>query len=102
MTENKKNILLITFDNWGYNQYIADALEAKSHQVRHINFHQFQYKYPNLRYKIFNIFTKNLRILNLKHIHYHRLIVRKLQTIDNIDTSIYIKADFLSPKKRWS
>lgn len=98
MTESNKFFLLITFDNWGYNQYIADALEAKSHTVKHINFHQFQYKYPSLWHKVFNFFIKNLGITNLKHLHYHKLILKELDTIDKIDTSIYIKADFLSPK----
>lgn len=98
MTESKKIILLITFDNWGYNQYIADALEEKSHTVKHINFHQFQYQYPSAGHKIFNFFTKNLGIANLKYIHYHKVILKELENIKNIDTSIFIKADFLSPK----
>lgn len=98
MDENKKFILLITFDNWGYNQYIADALERKSYEVKHINFHQFQYKYPNFFYKALNFFTKNLKILNLKKKYYNDIILNELKNIEKIDTVIYIKADFLSPK----
>lgn len=98
MIESTKFILLITFDNWGYNQYIADALEAKPHKVKHINFHQFQYKYPSIWHKTFNFFTKNLGIANLKYLHYHKIILKELKNINHIDTSIYIKADFLSPK----
>lgn len=98
MNKDKKIILLITYDNWGFNQYIADALEAKGHQVKHINFHHFRYKYPHIGYKIFNFFTKNTGILNLKHLHYNDVIIKELEKIQKIDTSIYIKADFLSPK----
>lgn len=98
MKENKKLILLITYDNWGYNQYIADALEKKSYTVKHINFHSFRYKYPSLGHKIFNFFTKNLKIVNLKHVHYNNIILNELKNIDFIDTSIYIKADFLAKK----
>ena len=98
MTQNKKNILLITFDNWGYNQYIADALEEKSHFVKHVNFHDFKYKYPSIWHKVFNFFTKNIGILNLKYVHYNHVILKEIENFENIDVSIYIKADFLSPK----
>lgn len=97
MTENKKLILLITYDNWGYNQYIADALEKKSYEVKHINFHSFRYKYPSFKHKALNFFTKNLGISNLKHIHYNEVILNEIKDIKSIDVAIYIKADFLSP-----
>lgn len=97
MAENKKLILLITYDNWGYNQYIADALEKKSYRVKHINFHSFRYKYPSFRHKVLNFFTKNLGISNLKHIHYNEVILNEIRDIQSIDAAIYIKADFLSP-----
>jgi len=97
MTENKKLILLISYDNWGYNQYIADALEKKSYGVKHINFHSFRYKYPSFRHKALNFFTKNLGISNLKHIHYNDVILNEIRDMESIDAAIYIKADFLSP-----
>ncbi|MDP9957806.1 23S rRNA U2552 (ribose-2'-O)-methylase RlmE/FtsJ [Epilithonimonas hungarica] len=96
MHEDKKNILLITFDNWGYNQYIADALEKKSYRVKHVNFHSFEYTYPDFTHKAFNFITKNLGIVNLKHIHYNDIITDEIKNINNIETVIYIKADFLS------
>lgn len=98
MQNNKKVIVLISYDNWGYNQYIADALERKSYEVKHINFHSFRYKYPSFSHKAANFFTKNLGIANLKHIHYNKVILNEIDNIDVIDTSIYIKADFLSSK----
>lgn len=100
-TENmqeKKIILLITYDNWGFNQYIADALEEKNYIVKHIDFHSFRYKYPSFFHKAFNFFTKNLGITNLKKNHYNQTILNEIQNINSIDTSIYIKADFLSEK----
>lgn len=93
---HKKIILLITYDNWGFNQYIADALETKNYEVKHINFHSFRYKYPSFYHKALNFFTKNLGISNLKHIHYNEVILDQIKSIKSIDTSIYIKADFLS------
>ncbi|MCU7618339.1 hypothetical protein NZ698_14155 [Chryseobacterium sp. PBS4-4] len=98
MQEEKKIILLITYDNWGFNQYIADALEGKNYDVKHINFHSFRYKYPSFYHKALNFFTKNLGISNLKHIHYNKVILGQIKNIKSIDTSIYIKADFLSKK----
>lgn len=96
MKEHKKLILLITYDNWGYNQYIADALENKLYEVKHINFHSFKYEYPGIAHKTLNFFTKNLGISNLKHQHYNRIILNELENLEDIDTSIFIKADFLS------
>jgi len=96
MYGEKKNILLITFDNWGYNQYIANALEQKSYNVKHVNFHNFEYIYPDFTHKAFNFVTKNLGIINLKHIHYNEIIMDEIKYFDNVDTVIYIKADFLS------
>ncbi|UFH33815.1 hypothetical protein LNP04_08980 [Chryseobacterium sp. C-71] len=98
MEEEKKIILLITYDNWGFNQYIANALEEKNYDVKHINFHSFRYKYPSFYHKSLNFFTKNLGISNLKHIHYNKVILDQIKNIKSIDTSIYIKADFLSKK----
>ncbi|CAD7808760.1 hypothetical protein CHRY9390_01884 [Chryseobacterium aquaeductus] len=98
MIAEKNTILLITYDNWGFNQYIADALEAKGHIVKHINFHNFRYKYPSFGHKIFNFFTKNTGVLNLKHVHYNNIILKELENIEKIDVAIYIKADFLSQK----
>lgn len=96
MREDRKNILLITFDNWGYNQYIADALDKKSYEVKHVNFHSFEYTYPDFTHKAFNFFTKNLGIVNLKHIHYNDIITDEIKDMNDIETVIYIKADFLS------
>jgi len=98
MQRDKKIILLITYDNWGFNQYIADALEKKNYEVNHINFHSFRYRYPSFYHKALNFFTKNLGISNLKHIHYNQVILDQINNIKLIDTSIYIKADFLSKK----
>lgn len=98
MQEEKKIILLITYDNWGFNQYIGDALEKKNYTVKHIDFHSFRYKYPSFFHKAFNFFTKNLGITNLKKNHYNQTILNEIQNINSIDTSIYIKADFLSEK----
>jgi len=96
MQEEKKIILLITYDNWGFNQYIADALEKKNYTVKHIDFHSFRYTYPSFFHKVFNFFTKNLGIVNLKKNHYNQTILNEIQNINSIDTSIYIKADFLA------
>lgn len=98
MQEEKKTVLLITYDNWGFNQYIADALEKKNYTLKHIDFHSFRYKYPSFFHKAFNFFTKNLGIGNLKKNHYNQTILNEIKSLSSIDTSIYIKADFLSEK----
>lgn len=98
MNERKKTALLISFDNWGYNQYMANALREKAFEVKHINFHSFQYKYPSFIHKAVNFITKNVGILNLKHAHYHQLILEEIKDMENIEVAVFVKADFLSGK----
>ena len=53
-------ITLISFDNWGFNQHIANALEHKNYTVKHIDFSKFKYKYPTFLHRLYNFFLKIL------------------------------------------
>jgi len=90
---------LISFDNWGFNKHIADALESKGYVVNHIDFHQFVYKYPNFQTKVYNFILKNFLKKNLKNIYYGKEIIKKLQQIEKKqDVILIIKGDFIDSK----
>jgi hypothetical protein len=92
-------ITLISFDNWGFNKYIANALESKGYIVNHIDFHHFIYKYPDFQTKVYNFILKNFLKKNIKNIYYGKEIIKKLEQIgEKQDVILTIKGDFIDPK----
>jgi hypothetical protein len=92
-------ITIISFDNWGFNNHIATALENKGHSVHHINFNDFTYKYPNILFRYYNFILKTLFKKNLKNIHHGTEIINRLKEINEIqDIILTIKGDFIDPK----
>lgn len=89
-------ITLISLDNWGFNQHIADAMAEKGHTVHHINFNSFLYRYPSLRHKIHNFFLKAFLRKNLKHIYYGKEILKRLEGFGRQDIIITMKGDFIA------
>lgn len=89
-------ITLVSLDNWGFNQHIADALAAKGHTVHHINFNAFSYKYPNVLYKAYNFFLKLFLRKNLKHIYYGKEILKRLEGFGKQDIILTMKGDFIA------
>lgn len=92
-------ITLISFNNWGFNAYIAAALEQRGHIVNHINFNDYKYKYPNYLYRIYNFFLKLLFKKNVKTAFFGKKIIENLKknTIRQ-DIILVIKGDFIDPK----
>jgi hypothetical protein len=92
-------ITLISFDNWGLNKHISSTLKQRGHEVHHIDFHSFSYKYPNPLYKVYNFFLKAFLKKNIKNIYYGQEIIKKVKTIgDKHDIILTIKGDFIDPK----
>lgn len=92
-------ITLISLDNWGFNDYIAKKLMEDGNIVNHINFHSFEYQYPNLGIKIYNFFYKVVSGKNLKNIFYGKEIIMRLQEIgEKQDVILTLKGDFIDPK----
>lgn len=93
------HITLVSFDNWGFNDYIATALEQKGNKVQHINFDKFKYKYPNKLYKIYNFFLKLFLKKNIKTEYFGKKVIEKLKENDTKqDIILVIKGDFIDPK----
>lgn len=91
-------ITLVSLDNWGYNQHICNALKQKGHQAHHIDFHDFEYRYPNPLFKAYNFFLKAFFGKNLKNIYYGKEIAKRLQQLgEKQDIILVIKGDFIDP-----
>lgn len=89
-------ITLISFDNWGLNKHIATTLEQQGHEVHHIDFHSFSYRYPTVLHKVYNFFLKTFWKKNLKNLYYGKEIVKKVQAIGaHQDIILTIKGDFI-------
>jgi hypothetical protein len=92
-------ITLISLDNWGFNTHIAVALEKKGHVVRHIDFNNFKYKYPNFSLRVYNFLLKLFLNKNLKTVYYGEKIIEILKENNEIqDVILTIKADFIDQK----
>lgn len=92
------DITLISLDNWGFNNYIAASLEQKGHNVQHINFDNYKYKYPNFGWRIYNSFLKTFCKKNLKTMYYGQRIVEELKKNETQqDLILVIKADHIDP-----
>jgi len=92
-------ITLISLDNWGFNNHIANTLEKKGHIIHHIDFNTFTYKYPNFFYKIYNFILKSFFKTNLKTLYYGKEIIKRLKEIgENQDIILTVKGDFIDRK----
>jgi hypothetical protein len=92
-------ITLISLDNWGFNNHIAISLKQKGHNVHHINFNRYEFKYPNLLYKVYNFALKTFFKKNLKTMYFGKKIIENLTEINETqDLILVIKGDFIDPK----
>lgn len=92
-------ITLISFDNWGFNQHIAKALEHNNHKVNHIDFSKFNYKYPSVFHKVYNFFLKAFFKQNLKTKFYGKCVLEELEkNKEQQDLILTIKGDFIAPE----
>jgi hypothetical protein len=92
------NITLISLDNLSMNECISLALEKQGHNVRHINFRHFKYKYPSVLHRVYNFILKAFLKKNLKTLHHGKEILKELEKNDQIqDVILTIKGDFIDP-----
>lgn len=92
-------ITVISFDNWGFNQKIVDHISEEGHEVHHIDFSKFKYKYPNVLFKAYNFILKSFFKQNLKTKFYGKQILNELdQNPNKQDLILTIKADFIAPE----
>ena len=92
-------ITIISYDNWGFNEQLKNALEQKGHSVHYINLYGFKHKYPNFQTKLYNFILKTVSNKNIKNIYYGKEILKKLKENNEIqDIILTIKGEFIDPK----
>ncbi|MFD2908048.1 hypothetical protein ACFSX9_04795 [Flavobacterium ardleyense] len=92
-------ITVISYDNWGFNKHIVNSLIANNHEVKHIDFSKFKYKYPNFLFKIYNFTLKTFFKQNLKTKFYGKCILSELdKNQEKQDLILTIKGDFIAPE----
>lgn len=89
-------IHIISFDYWGYDTKIANKLNNMGHQTVHIKLSDFHYKYPNLKSKISNFFSKIFFKKNIKKIKTEEYILNQLETAGIQDSIIVINPERIS------
>jgi thiol-disulfide isomerase/thioredoxin len=90
------NITLVSLDNLGMNECISSALEKQGHNVRHINFRDYRYKYPSVFHRVYNFILKAFFKKNLKTLHHGKEILKELEKNHEIqDVILTIKGDFI-------
>ncbi|PXY43699.1 hypothetical protein [Flavobacterium hydrophilum] len=89
-------ICLISFDNWGYDEKIANELIKMGHETSHIKLLDFKYKYNNLGERILNFFNKTLLKKNIKKIKTEEYILATLKNKGTQDKIIVINPERIS------
>ena len=91
-------ITIVSYDNWGLNNHLKNALEQKGHTVCHINFFEFKYKYPDFKTKLYNFILKTVTNKNIKNTYYGNEILKKLgENPEKQDVILTLKGDFIDP-----
>jgi len=92
-------IVVVSLDNWGYNNYIVKELETyEGIEVHHIDFNLFRYQYPTIFHRVLNFFLKTIFGFNIKRNHLDNVIIERIEKLGYQDKILIIKADFLSIK----
>lgn len=92
-------ITIISYDNWGFNEHLKNAMIQEGHKVHYINLYDFRYKYPNFKSRLYNFILKIVSDKNIKTIYYGNEILKKIRENGEIqDTILTIKGEFIDPK----
>lgn len=90
---------IISYDNWGFNEHLKNAMIQEGHKVHYINLYDFRYKYPNFKSRLYNFILKIVSDKNIKTIYYGNEILKKIRENGEIqDTILTIKGEFIDPK----
>lgn len=90
-------ITLISLDVLGINDEIAKSLTKQGHEVNHINFHLFRYKYPTILHRIFNFISKTFFKYDIKKKHLNKEILISLEKLGKQDKILMLNSNFLLP-----
>lgn len=88
-------ICLISFDYWGYDQYIVKALKALGHDAYHLDNSNFQF-YNSLRHRLQCGLIKLLKNKNLKKEAFQQQPIDFLKKHGPFDQVLIVRADLYS------
>lgn len=88
-------ICLISFDYWGFDQHIIDALQKKGIEANHINLNDFKYSYPNHLNRLKNGLSKFLFNKNIKRVKKQEFVLERLEELGHQDIILTIRPDLL-------
>lgn len=91
-------ICLISFDYWGFDQHIIDALQKRGIEASHINLNDFTYSYPNIISRVGNSLSKIILDKNIKNIKKQHFVLDELEKIGHQDIILTIRPDLLDRK----
>lgn len=91
-------ICLISFDYWGFDRNIVDALKRRGIEATHIDLNHFKYSYPSIFAKVANGFSKAFFNENIKRNKKQKYVLNKLEQIGHQDIILTIRPDLLDRK----
>lgn len=89
-------ITVISFDYFGFDNYIVQDLQKKGFECNHIDFSKYYYKYSSFFEKVYNFFLKTITQKNLKKIKTEQYILNQLKNIGKQDAILVIRPDRIS------
>lgn len=91
-------ICLISFDFWGFDQYIIKELEQQGITASHINLFHFKYRHPSLLHRIGNALGKTFFRKNIKKLKRQEYVLEELEKLGHQDMVLVIRPDMLDRK----
>lgn len=88
-------ICLISFDYWGFDRNIVDALKRRGIETTHIDLNHFKYSYPSIFAKVANGFSKLFFGKNIKRTKKQEFVLEQLEKIGYQDQILCIRPDLL-------
>lgn len=89
-------ICLISFDFWGYDQYIVHELKNRGIEAHHINIGSFGHK--NIRARLLNTFSKIFLNRNLKYEKRQEFVKQTIEKLGHQDKILIINPETLEPQ----
>jgi len=91
-------ITVISFDFWGFDKHIINALERHGKKANHINLNDFHYRCPCFFHRICNTLSKLFLRKNIKKIKRQNFVINRLKTLGPQDVILVIRPDLLDLK----
>lgn len=89
-------ICIISFDIWGFDNFIKKNLETQNIEAYHISLSKYKYKYKNLFEKISNFNNKLFFNKNVKKINREKFILDTLENLGKFDQILIINPEQIS------